>query len=395
MMNGVLAGVRVLDFGRYIAGPYCATLLGDFGADVIRVEKTDGSEDRYLVPLAETGEGGLFLQMNRNKRSLTLDPMTEEGREIVRKLVATADVVVANLPPPTLRAMGLDYDSLKASKPDIILTTVSAFGAGGPYSHKVGFDGVGQAMSGSAYMSGDESGPRRSFAPWVDFGTALASAFGTLAALMSRRDTGQGQMVEGTLLRTAMTFTNSLLIEQALTQINRVPTANRGQTSAPADILKTSDGWIMVQVIGQPLFRRWVKLIGEDHWLSDPRFKDDISRGDHGEIISARMAEWCAARTSTAALAALEEARIPAGPVYTQQEILDDPHVAALGMLRPMAFPGLAGEAPIVESQVKLSATPGGLHARAPMLGEHTETILAEIGYGAAAIAALRARGVV
>ncbi len=395
MMNGVLAGVRVLDFGRYIAGPYCATLLGDFGADVIRVEKIEGSEDRYLVPLAETGEGGLFLQMNRNKRSLTLDPMTEEGREIVRKLVATADVVVANLPPPTLKAMGLDYDSLKASKPDIILTTVSAFGAGGPYSHKVGFDGVGQAMSGSAYMSGDESGPRRSFAPWVDFGTALASAFGTLAALMSRRDTGQGQMVEGTLLRTAMTFTNSLLIEQALTQINRVPTANRGQTSAPADILKTADGWIMVQVIGQPLFRRWVKLIGEDHWLSDPRFKDDISRGDHGEIISARMAQWCAARTSAAALAALEEARIPAGPVYMQQEILDDPHVAALGMLRPMAFPGLDGEAPIVESQVKLSATPGGLHARAPMLGEHTETILAELGYGAAAIAALRARGVV
>lgn len=394
-MSGVLSGIRVLDFGRYIAGPYCATLLGDFGADVIRVEKTGGSEDRYLAPLAETGEGGLFLQMNRNKRSLTLDPMTEEGREVVRKLVATADVVVANLPPPTLKAMGLDYESLRVTRPDIILTTVSAFGAGGPYSHKVGFDGVGQAMSGSAYMSGDERGPRRSFAPWVDFGTALGCAFGTVAALLSRRETGKGQIVEGTLLRTAMTFTNSLLIEQALTGINRVPTANRGQTSAPANIFKTGNGWIMVQVIGQPLFRRWVKLIGEDHWLNDPRFKDDISRGDHGEVISVRMAHWCAERSTTEALAALEDARIPAGPVYTQQEVLDDPHVAALGMLRPMGFPGLKGEAPIMESQVKLSVTPGRLYARAPMVGEHTETILGEIGYGTEAVAALRLRGIV
>src|SRR6185503_18556286 len=141
-MAGVLNGTRVLDFGRYIAGPYCAALLAEQGAEVIRIEKRQGSEDRYQAPVAATGEGALFLQMNRNKLGLTLDPMLPEGQEVVRRLVATADVVVANLPPQTLEAMKLDYASLKAVKPDVILTTVTAYGRGGPYSERVGFDGI-------------------------------------------------------------------------------------------------------------------------------------------------------------------------------------------------------------------------------------------------------------
>ena len=148
-MSKVLEGIRVLDFGRYIAGPYCATLLADLGADVIRIEKVDGSEDRFVSPVTKTGDGAMFLQLGRNKRGLTLNPMKPEGREIVKKLVATADVVVANLPPDTLSAMGLDYESLTQIKPDIILTMISAFGRGGPYSNRVGFDGLGQAMSGT------------------------------------------------------------------------------------------------------------------------------------------------------------------------------------------------------------------------------------------------------
>jgi crotonobetainyl-CoA:carnitine CoA-transferase CaiB-like acyl-CoA transferase len=148
-MAGVLDGIRVLDFGRYIAGPYCAALLAEHGAEVVRIEKRGGSEDRFVAPVGAGGEGGLFLQMNRNKLSMTLDPMTEDGREIVRRLVGTADVVVANLPSETLRAMGLDYETLVAIKPDIILTTVSAYGTSGPYADRVGFDGVAQAMSGA------------------------------------------------------------------------------------------------------------------------------------------------------------------------------------------------------------------------------------------------------
>ena len=215
-MGGVLEGVRVLDFGRYIAGPYCATLLAEFGAEVIRVEKRDGSEDRFVAPVGEGGEGALFLQVNRNKKCITLDPMKPEGQEVMRRLVATADVVVANLPPQTLRAMKLDYDSLKAIKPDIILTTATAFGGPGPWSDRVGFDGVGQVMSGAVYMTGAGDPPYRAAVNWVDFGTALHCAFGTLAALIERGKSGRGQIVEGALLATALSFTNATLIEQAV-----------------------------------------------------------------------------------------------------------------------------------------------------------------------------------
>ena len=269
-MAGVLDGIRVLDFGRYIAGPYCATLLAEQGAEVIRIEKREGSEDRYQAPVAETGEGALFLQINRNKLGLTLDPMLPEGQEIVRKLVATADVVVANLPPQTLAAMKLDYDSLKAVKPDIILTTVTAYGRGGPYSDRVGFDGIGQAMSGAVYMTGEPDQPYRAQVAWVDFGTALHCAFGTMAALMAKKATGKGQWVEGALLATAVTLGNALLIEQAMINANRVPTGNRGQTSGPVDLYRTRDGWILCQVVGNPLFKRWANLMGEAHWLDRP-----------------------------------------------------------------------------------------------------------------------------
>src|SRR6202049_3862102 len=207
-MAGILDGIRVLDFGRYIAGPYCAALLAEHGAEVIRIEKRDGSEDRFVAPVGEDGVGALFLQMNRNKRSLPLDPMTQQGQEVVRRLVRTADVVVANLPPQTLAAMRLDYDSLASIKPDIILTTSSAYGRGGPYGDRVGFDGIGQVMSGAVYMTGEPDRPYRASVAWVDFGTALHCAFGTLLALMARRQTGQGQKVEGALLATAVTFTN-------------------------------------------------------------------------------------------------------------------------------------------------------------------------------------------
>jgi crotonobetainyl-CoA:carnitine CoA-transferase CaiB-like acyl-CoA transferase len=333
--------------------------------------------------------------MNRNKRAMTLDPASPKGREIVRRLVATADVVVANLPPEVLRHLALDLDSLRAVKPDIILTTVTAFGAGGPWSHKHGFDGIGQVMCGSAYLTGTPEQPLRAAVAWVDCGTASLAAFGTLAALMGRQKTGRGQKVEAALLRTAVAFNNPTLVEQQVIGPDRVATVNRGQTSAPSDLFRTRDGWIIAYAIGNPMFTRWARLMGEEHWLTDPRFKDDEARGNHGEIVSERMARWCAERTTEAALAELEKASIPAGPLYSPQQALGDPHIRAAGLLADTDYPGLPRPAPLAPTPVDLSDTPGTFRHRAPTLGEHTEAILGELGYGPDEIAALRAEKVI
>ena len=394
-LSGVLHGIRVLDFGRYIAGPYCAALLADLGADVVRIERREGGEDRWVAPVAADGAGALYLAMNRNKRGMTLDPAHPQGREIVQKLVATADVVVANLPPEVLRLLSLDLESLRRVKPDIILTTVTAFGAGGPWSNRHGFDGIGQLMSGAAYLTGTPEQPMRAAVPWVDFGTASVSAFGTLAALIARRETRRGQKVEAALLRTAVAFTNSALLEQQVIQANRVATLNRGQTSAPSDVFRTKDGWIIAYAIGNPMFRRWARLMGEEHWLTDPRFKDDQGRGDHGDVISKRMAQWTTERTTDEALAELEKAKIPAGPLYSPQQALEDAHIRAAGLLHDTDYPGLPRPAPLAPTPVDLSETPGRFAHRAPMLGEHTDEILAELGYSKAAIDALRAANVI
>jgi len=394
-MNNVLSNIRVLDFGRYIAGPFCATLLGDMGAEVIRIEKLAGSEDRYLSPITDRGDGALFMQMGRNKLGMTLNPMKPEGQEIVQKLVATADVVVANLPPDTLTAMGLDYDSLKAVKPDIILTMISAFGTGGPYSNRVGFDGLGQAMSGSMYLSGTPEQPVKAYAPFIDFGTASLCAFGTVTALYERQKSGKGQIVEGSLFNTALTMMNGTIIEQSVIGRNRVATLNRSQTSAPADTYETKDGWVLIQTVGGPLFKRWVTLMEEPHWLDDPRFETDISRGDNGDVISERLAEWCAQRTCEEVLAAMENARIPAGPVLSPQQVLHDPHIAAKGLFKAMDYPGMKGSAPLMRTPVELSATPGEIRHRAPTLGEHTEKIMLELGYSTDEISDLREKRVI
>jgi crotonobetainyl-CoA:carnitine CoA-transferase CaiB-like acyl-CoA transferase len=388
---GPLHGIRVIDFGRFIAGPYCAMLLADMGADVIRVDRRQGSEDRYTAPVTEEGEGGAFLSLNRNKRSLTLDTSKPESAEIIRRLVSRADVVVANLPVAVMKKMRIDYDSLRAEKPDVILARISAFGPDGPYAHRLGFDSLAQAMSGAMRLTGFAGDPVRSAVSFEDYGTALHTAFGVMIALYHRARTGAGQIVDGSLLGTSITYMQAFLAERSVTGIVREQRGNTGFYSSPADVYRVSDGWIMVQTVGGDMFARWARLVGREELIADPRFATDILRADHREIVTAAMNQWLAGKTAAQAIAALEAARVPAGPVLDLPEVLADPQVKARGLLEYVDYPGAAQPVPLAAPAVQLSATPARIRHRAPMLGEHTGQVLGELGYSEEEIDALRA----
>src|SRR5262244_1061503 len=381
-MIGPLTGIRVLDFGRYIAGPYCAMLLADFGAEVIRVERRDGGEDRYIAPITEQGEGPMFIGLNRNKKSVTLDPARPESREIKRRLIASADVVVANLPINVLRKLEIDYDSLAAIKPDIILTQISAFGAEGPYADRVGFDPVAQAMSGAMGLTGFPGAPVRSVVPFEDFGTALHAAFGTMVALFERQKTGRGQIVEASLLATGVTFMQTLLAERYVTGVERRQQGNTAFHVAPSDAYRTKDGWIIIHVIRNQMFKRWATLVGRGDLIDDPRCADDISRANNHHLITEAMNDWTNQRTTEQAMRELEVARVPCGKVYDLDEVFDDPQVKARELVRLVEYPGSARPVPTPNTPVRLSETPGEVRQRAPILGEHTDDVLQGLGFG-------------
>ncbi|HEV3317865.1 MAG TPA: CoA transferase [Candidatus Angelobacter sp.] len=393
--SGPLAGIRVIDFGRFIAGPYCGMLLADMGADVIRVDRRLGSEDRYPGPITAGGEGGAFLSLNRNKRSLTLDTARPGSAEIIRRLVRQADVVLANLPIGVVIKMGLDYDSLRALKPDIILVRISTFGPDGPYANRVGFDTVVQAMSGAMSLTGFPGPPIRAVVNFEDYGTALHTAFGIMVALYHRAQTGQGQIVDGSLLATGVTFMQAMLAERHVLGTQRQQRGNAGFYTAPADAYRAQDGWLIVLVIGTEMFARWARLVGREDFISDPRFADDLQRADNRDTITDAMNAWLATRTVADAIAELEKARIPAGPVLDLGQVLDDPQVKARELLRYVEYPGAPKPVPLADTAVRLSATPGSIRHRAPTLGEHTDEVLRELGYSAEDIAALRAAEVV
>jgi crotonobetainyl-CoA:carnitine CoA-transferase CaiB-like acyl-CoA transferase len=395
MMNAPLSGIRVLDFGRYIAGPYCAALLADLGAEVIRIERREGGEDRNVVPLTESGDGALFLTMNRNKKGITLDPAHPQSAEIKRRLISSADVVIANLPLDVLKKLGLDYESLRAIKADIILTMVSTFGSTGPYANRVGFDSVVQAMSGAMSLTGFAGAPVRSVVAFEDFGTALHAAFGTMIALYEKLRTGQGQMVEASLLATGVTFMQTLLAERMVAGIVREQRGNTGYHAAPADAYQTRDGWIMVPTIGQWMFERWAKLMGREDLISDPRCADDLSRGNNYELINEVMQFWCATRTTAAALEQLERARIPCGPVYQLSDVFNDPQVQARELFRQLDYPGSPAPIPIADTAIRFSHSAGEVRHRAPTLGEHTDKVLRQLGFSSEEIAEFHAASVI
>jgi crotonobetainyl-CoA:carnitine CoA-transferase CaiB-like acyl-CoA transferase len=370
-------------------------LLADFGAEVIRIERREGGEDRYIAPTTEQGEGAIFIGLNRNKKSITLDPAHPESREIKRRLVASADVVLANLPIDVLQRLDLDYESLKAIKPDIIFTRISTFGPDGPYAKRVGFDSVVQAMSGAMSLTGFPGAPVRSAVAFEDFGTALHAAFGTMVALFERQKTGRGQIVDASLLATGVTFMQVLLAEYYSTGVVRKQQGNAAFHTAPADAYQTKDGWIFVQVMGNPMFKRWAKLVGREDLIDDPRCADDITRANNHPLITEAMNAWSSKRTTEEAIKQLEAARLPCGKVYELSEVFDDPQVKARELIKFVEYPGCSTEALVPNTPVRLSETPGEVRHRAPMLGEHTDEVMKDLGFDIGQIAEFRDRNVI
>jgi crotonobetainyl-CoA:carnitine CoA-transferase CaiB-like acyl-CoA transferase len=231
--------------------------------------------------------------------------------------------------------------------------------------------------------------------PYVDFGTALTLTIGVMMALYHRKSTGEGQHVEGALLPTALMSANAFIIERDLLQLDKPRAGNRGTSVAPCDLYQVKDGWVLVQVAGQPMFKRWCRMVGREDLFDDPRFANDDLRWENGDVLNDIMQAWCAGQTKAELLALLEEAKMPSAPLHSPQDVLDDPHVEAMGYLRRLPFPGASRPVPILETPFRMSATPGTVRTRAPLLGEHTDEILGELGFAAERIADLRARSVI
>jgi crotonobetainyl-CoA:carnitine CoA-transferase CaiB-like acyl-CoA transferase len=250
-------------------------------------------------------------------------------------------------------------------------------------------------MSGAVYRTGAKDQPYRFMVPYVDYGTAQNLTIAAMAAIIHRDKTGEGQHVEASLLLTALAVSDALLIDQQILKANHGRIGNAGLAVSPCEIFKLEDRFILVQVTGTPLFKRWCKMVGEDAWADDPRFARDDLRAAHGDILNGRMQQWCEGQNFNAAMAVLEENRIPAAEVLSPQQVLDHEHVKAMGYLKPVDYPGLPEPAPLIQTPFEMSATPGRIAMRAPTLGEHNAEVYGEIGYDATAIGGLKERGVI
>jgi crotonobetainyl-CoA:carnitine CoA-transferase CaiB-like acyl-CoA transferase len=376
-MAGPLAGIRVLDLGRFIAVPFCGMLLADLGAEVIRIEKPGGTEDRTMGFLTPAGTSYSFANQNRNKKGITLNfERSEKGRQILFELVRRSDAVIHNFSPEAARGLNLTYEHFKAIRPDIIYAQVSAFGYSGPYQHRIGFDQIIKAMSGAMAVSGFPDVPTKEQVPHVDYLTATFTAVGVIAALYHRQKTGEGQMVDATLLQTGVTYMAPYLGEWELGKMRRIRNGNRTQFIGPSDSYRTKDGrWVMLAIITNSIWRRFAKHIGREDLANDPKYKDDYARWQNRDVIDKAVADWVAAHTAEEIIAQAEKIPIPAGICYEQMEVANDPQVKAGEMLTQVALPGGSGTMPVTNVPVHLSATPAKVERSFPAVGEHNQEI--------------------
>lgn len=390
-----LDGLRVIELGQLIAGPFCGQLLGDFGAEVIKVEAPGLPDPARGWGAVKKEDIGLFWPIiGRNKKSVTLNLRVEEGQAILRKLVKTADVLVENFRPGTLERWGLGPDVLHELNPRLVITRVSGYGQTGPESHKAGYASVGEAKGGLRYLIGEPDRlPARAGVSLGDTMTGTFAALGTMMALFAREKSGKGQVVDAAIYETVMAFMESLIPEYALMGHTRERSGPILPRIAPSGVYPCSDGMVIIGANQDSLFRRLSAMCGTK-WSDDARFATHDARGENQLELDEMISNWTKQRKMVDVLATCEENGIPCGPVNRAKEMLEDAHIAARDAIIRVAHPVL-GDVPMQGVFPKLSDTPGGVQGTSPSLSEHTEDVLAQLGYSADQQAALRVQGVI
>ncbi|WP_244825696.1 CaiB/BaiF CoA-transferase family protein [Caballeronia sp. TF1N1] len=400
---GALSHIRVLDLTRVLAGPWCAQTLADLGAEVIKIERPEtGDDTRHWGPPylkkpdgEDTREAAYYLAANRNKRSVTVDIASEEGQRIVRALAARSDVVLENYKVGQLKKYGLDYESLKEVKPDIVYCSVTGFGQTGPYAERAGYDFIIQGIGGFMSITGERDGqpgggPQKAGVAIADLMTGMYATVGVLAALSHRDRTGEGQYIDMALLDVQVAMLANMNTNYLASGKPPVRWGNAHPNIVPYQTFQTSDGWIIVAVGNDGQFRKFVEAGACAHLADDPRFAKNPSRVRNRDMLVPLLADMVATRGKHEWLAALEAAGVPCGPINDLGEVFDDPQVLARRMRIDLPHPE-GGDVKLVASPIKMSATPPEARTHPPMLGEHTTSVLKDVlGYDDARITQLR-----
>jgi crotonobetainyl-CoA:carnitine CoA-transferase CaiB-like acyl-CoA transferase len=384
MDKEVLSGIRVLDITRYRAGPTCGQILGDMGAEVIRIERPGGEDDGRLEPFPAEGRSYYLTFLCRNKKNITLNLREPKGKGILKDLVKQSDVVLENFGPGTNKRLGVDYQSLRQIKEDIIVTSVSGFGQYGPYANKFCYDGVAQAMSGFMWVTGFPEGlPVKAGVSFTDTATGIYGALGTMFALYHRQRTGEGQLVDVCLFDTAISFMETYLAEFEMAHQVHLQIGNCHPYAGPVDAYKAKDGYFFVHIVGSAVWGRFLKMMGREELASDPRFETDYKRSqpEIRQFFADWLNKWGAAKTVAEIVEQFNQAGVPCGPVNTIPQVVADPHIRAREMIVEVEHPEV-GKVPLIGIPIKLSKTPGTIKTTAPTLGEHNQEIYCSLlGY--------------
>ena len=391
-----LDGIRVLDLTQIMAGPYCTMMLGDMGADVIKVEKPNGGDDaRRMGPPFIEGESAAFLGINRNKRSIVVDLRADRGRELARRMARESDILVQNFRPGAIERMGLGYEQVWELNPAIVYCTISGFGATGPYARRGGFDLVTQGMSGLMSVTGHPGAPPTKIGvPICDLNAGMFAALGILTAYINRLRTGQGQHVDTSLLEAGIAYTFWESAMYFATGDAPGPRGSAHRLTAPYQAFETSDGYVNIGAANQANWERLCAAIGRDELVSDARFAEPKDRMNNLDELVSTLEHTFAQQTSEHWLDVLESANVPAGPIYDLAQMYDDPQVRAREMVVETEHP-VAGSVKNIGIPIKLSDTPGRFQRPAPTLGQHTDEVLRDLGRSDAEIESLRSERVV